>query len=100
MARRLNSIFCAAAFIIAVSGIAFAADMPVKAPPARAIPAAVPSWEGFYVGADIGYGIGISKLNVPDTFLDGNFFGSHGVVGGVLGGYNHMLAPRWLLGIE
>ena len=78
---------------------AFAADMAVKAPPVAASPAAVASWEGFYVGGDIGYGIGISKLNVPGAF-DSNFFGSHGVSGGVLGGYNHMLAPRWLLGIE
>ncbi len=34
---------------------------------------------------------GISKLNVPEAF-DSNFFGSHGAIGGVLGGYNHMFA--------
>jgi hypothetical protein len=100
MRNKLISSLAGSAFSLAASGLAGAADMPVKAPPALATRAALPSWEGFYLGGDIGYGIGISKLNVPETFLDGNFFGSHGVIGGVLGGYNHMLAPRWLLGIE
>lgn len=75
---------------------ASAADMPVKAPPATIAPT-MPSWEGFYLGASGGYGIGITDFNQP---FQGNFVGTHGFTGGLLGGYNHMLAPRWLLGAE
>lgn len=79
---------------------AVGADMPVKAPPPAAEEAAsFPSWEGFYFGGDIGYGIGITKIDVPQDFQS-DFFGSHGFTGGLLAGYNHMLAPRWVLGIE
>jgi outer membrane immunogenic protein len=75
---------------------AFAADMPVKAPPVAAVPTAS-SWDGFYLGADAGYGIGITNFNQP---FQGDFVASHGFTGGLLGGYNHMLAPRWLAGVE
>gem|GEM_PF-2266178 len=73
-----------------------AADMAVKAPP---VPPAltVPSWEGFYLGVDAGYGIGITNFSQP---IQGNFIGTHGFVSGLLGGYNHMVVPRWLVGVE
>ena len=43
-----------AAFSFAASGVAFAADLPVKAPPPVAPVAPVANWTGFYVGAQIG----------------------------------------------
>jgi outer membrane immunogenic protein len=67
------------------------------APPATVARAASPSWEGFYVGGDIGYGIGISKLTQP---FEGDIFASHGFIGGLLAGYNYMPAQQWLIGIE
>jgi outer membrane immunogenic protein len=75
-----------------------AADMPVKAPPRAAV---TTSWEGFYVGAYVGYGYAVTGLDVPGLQL-GQIVGagSKGWVAGGIGGYNKMLAPRWVGGIE
>jgi outer membrane autotransporter protein len=100
---------------IAVSAAALpalAADMPskmpVKAPP---IVAPVYNWTGFYVGGHAGYrwadadftsaayafDPGSGTINFParneNYRLNGGIFG-------VQGGYNFMLAPQWLIGIE
>src|ERR1700733_12612634 len=47
-----------------VSTSAFAADMPLKAPPA---PVPIYDWNGFYFGGNVGYGGGPAPtdLNVP-----------------------------------
>jgi outer membrane immunogenic protein len=75
-----------------------AADMPVKAPP-RVVETT--SWAGFYIGAHVGYGYAVTGLEAPDLQL-GQIIGagSKGWVAGGLGGYNMMLAPRWVGGIE
>jgi outer membrane immunogenic protein len=52
--RVILSRFLACAAILGVTGPAFAADMPVKAPPPP--PPTAWSWTGFYVGVDGGYG--------------------------------------------
>src|SRR5436853_7823478 len=49
MISRLISILCGAGLIVATSGLVFAADMAVKAPPPAA-PPAVWDWSGFYIG--------------------------------------------------
>jgi outer membrane immunogenic protein len=72
--------------------------------PAAAVPPAPPafSWQGFYAGADIGAGFGVARTRVPlgvDT-LDTDFFGGRGFIGGALAGYNVIVMPRTLLGIE
>ncbi len=66
-----------------------------------------PSWEGFYVGGDVGYGFGVNSFNFnayeftgTATPFNTNFLGSQGFIGGFLAGYNHVLTPRWLIGIE
>ncbi len=64
---------------------------------AQVTPPAVSSWEGFYVGADVGSGMGVIKTTEP---FQSDFLGSRGGAWGLLAGYNHMLAPRWLLGVE
>jgi outer membrane immunogenic protein len=74
------------------------ADMPVKAPPI----AATTSWSGFYVGGHLGYGYAVTETSLPDFGLSNRLvgLGSHGFTAGVLAGYNVMLAPRWVAGLE
>jgi outer membrane immunogenic protein len=94
----------------AIAGAIFAVMLPaLGAGEARAAPppSAAPSWEGFYVGGDVGYGFGVDGLDVNTfnftgsaTTINTDFLGGQGFIGGVLGGYNHMLTPRWLVGIE
>jgi hypothetical protein len=48
MDSRLISIVCGSGLIVATSGVVFAADMAVKAPPPPA--PAVWDWSGFYIG--------------------------------------------------
>jgi outer membrane immunogenic protein len=72
-----------------------------------ASPPPVSSWEGFYIGGDVGYGFGVDGFNINafnftgvSTPINTNFLGGQGFVGGGLAGYNHMVTPRWLLGVE
>ena len=89
-----------------------AADMPVKAPVLTAL--AVPSWTGFYAGANLGYGWGDRSPTITATdpgttafikaissgWINPAPFGTSGVVGGFQFGYNFQFAPNWLVGIE
>lgn len=83
---------------------AHAADLgarPYTKAPAYAAPAY--NWGGFYVGAHIGYGWGTTNFDQYQT--NGNYelsgsFDRDGVFGGGQIGYNVMLSPNWLIGIE
>ena len=75
--------------IVAISGSAFAADLPSRRAPPVYVPPPVPlfTWTGFYIGGDIGYGFG------KDTATQSNGpaynVGKHdGVIGGGHIGYN------------
>ena len=82
-----------------VSGVV-ATLLSTGAVPARAAPPPPPamSWQGFYVGAHAGYGFAVAKQS-SDT-LSTDFLGGRGFIGGLLGGYNYMVMPRVLVGIE
>jgi len=97
---------CFALTGIVASGSAFAR----KAPPPPAPPETPAySWSGFYVGANLGYGIGSASAtessfsaglagtplltNAPDL-------GVSGVIGGGQIGYDWQTAPTWLVGVE
>jgi opacity protein-like surface antigen len=78
MTNRAISIVCGAAFVLAASGFAFAADiarkMPVKAPPPA--PAPVYNWTGFYVGLNAGGAWSRTDVSaVPNAALPGIFRG-------------------------
>jgi outer membrane immunogenic protein len=104
--------------IIAVAGLigtpAFAADLPVKAPP----PPPPPTWTGWYAGANLGYSWGNARteeiglasivsaptlgggITNPFEFLDTRTQRLTGVIGGIQGGYNYQIWNVWVLGWE
>ncbi|AMN43362.1 outer membrane protein [Rhodoplanes sp. Z2-YC6860] len=91
------------ALSVLFAGLASAADMPVKAVPKAPVP--VPAWEGFYVGGHVGYGFGVSRFDRDQTGAAANgfstdFLSNHGIAGGALAGYNHLLTSRVLIGLE
>jgi|SRR5215470_9284760 len=98
--------------ILALTQFTFAADLPRKAPIAPA--PVVPSWTGFYVGANLGYGwTGDRSTVISGNDPDAELFlttarpsaqppplNSNGLIGGLQLGYNYQFAPSWLVGIE
>src|SRR5262245_41408321 len=54
----MKSVLSIAFATIVASGSAMAADIPVKAPVLKAPPPAVWTWDGFYIGAHVGYSWG------------------------------------------
>jgi len=94
-------------------GLAYGADLPVKAPVA---PVVVDPWVGWYAGGNIGYSWGRSVTEIAVGPLGDlpNFGGTfsfpggtsspsskvNGVIGGVQVGYIGRIAPHWLGGIE
>lgn len=88
----------ATAFLV---GQAQAADLPVKARTYSAPAAPAPTWTGFYVGVNGGYGG--DKVSYPFTI--GPVAGSadltsSGFFAGGQAGYNWQFAPTWVAGIE
>jgi outer membrane immunogenic protein len=53
----LHKMLISSVAVIGLTGIAGAADMPIKAPP----PVYVPTWTGCYIGGHAGYGVGTSS---------------------------------------
>lgn len=101
---------------IALSGEAFAADMPLPAVSDQVlVPAAADDWSGFYAGVNVGYGWGdVDSSDVSATEADplgslflpfGTFPGADdsasfdGVIGGGQIGYN-LQSGSFVLGIE
>lgn len=70
--------------IVAGTGSAIAADLPVKAPQIAAPPVYLSDWAGFYIGVNGGGGWGHTKF---DFFSEDNTTFSGGLVGGHAG-YN------------
>src|SRR5262249_49508476 len=114
MHDKLISSVAGIAFSFAASGLAFAADMPMKAPPP--VPAPVPTWTGWYVGGNLGASFGHVKTDfnaapVTVTTIDGGTFTSPGFTGtdilhpsGFIGGgqigYNWQYSPLIVVGLE
>jgi outer membrane immunogenic protein len=93
-----------AAFLSAPALAADLGRMPAKAPVTAIAPPAPVYWNGFYVGAQFGYGWGndhtqefATATGLPTGFDRG--FDSSGIVGGVHAGYNHQIGA-FVLGIE
>jgi outer membrane immunogenic protein len=116
MRNKLLSGVAGAAFSFTASGLAFAADIAVKAPPPA--PAPVYNWTGWYVGVNAGASFGNVKTDfnatpvtvtaiatTTSTFTTPGFAGSNteypdGFMGGGQIGYNWQLSPIWVVGLE
>jgi outer membrane immunogenic protein len=114
--NKLVSSVAGTAFSFAASGVAFAADMAVKAPPPP--PAPVPTWTGFYAGIQFGGGWSDEAVNYSPNdvgaaaVLSGNAvspsqavangyrISQSGPVGGFEAGYNWQAGSNWLVGAE
>ena len=93
-------IFAVGAVVASLAAPAFAADLPVKAPPLAPIVAA-PFWTGFYAGVNVGYSWGKAdseaRLNGALIFTDS--LDVNGVIGGGQIGYNWQTG-NFVLGVE
>jgi outer membrane immunogenic protein len=109
MNRSIKVVLSAAVAAMSFAVPALAADLParmaVKAPPA---PLPVATWTGFYAGANIGYGSGVSSTSTSSVlsspggpFINGGSdIAVTGAVGGFQLGYNWQIDPSWLIGVE
>jgi outer membrane immunogenic protein len=96
----MKKFLVAAVAAVGLSGSAFAADMPVKAPMAPAY--VIYNWDGFYAGIEGGGGSMRSHIVVtgPGAADSGYFSNSSGLVGGTLGWNWKVPGGPWLLGLE
>jgi outer membrane immunogenic protein len=103
--RHLRVTLIAALCAVASTQIASATDLPLKARAAPLRPATVVSWTGLYVGGDVGGGWASQDVDiVPCSFCGDSpqvskLKGS-GVLGGIYAGYNFVITPEFLMGIE
>jgi outer membrane immunogenic protein len=95
--------FVYATLAVALAGPAFAADMPLKAPPP---PAPVFSWTGCYLGVHAGAGfksiqstVAVGSTLFPAGFVDQREDAS-GVLAGFQGGCDYQFAGGWVVGVE
>src|SRR5262245_5646906 len=92
----------AAAFAL-IPAVSHAADVrPVVQPPPAVYLPPPPTWNGWYVGGNLGVGWFDQRFN--DDFstglVDVRTGTQSGIVGGVQGGYNWQFAPQWVAGAE
>ena len=101
----------AAVAAVGFASVASAADMPVKAPTYKAPVVAVPpSWTGWYVGLNAGYGFGsesntvnfVPLISPPRNFDNVSYSDQlNGFAGGGQIGYNFQITPNsWVAGVE
>jgi len=95
MRRLLLASVAAGAFSITP---ALAADLPVKAPPPVAAPAA--SWTGCYIGGNVGGGwSGVKSMDPASSVVEIDHTIS-GFVGGGQIGCDYQFATKWVIGIQ
>jgi outer membrane immunogenic protein len=87
--------------LAALTGSAFAADLPSrKEAPVYIPPAPAFTWTGFYIGADIGGSFGSTSLHSDWTGWNSHSLDTSGVMGGGYVGYNYQLNQNFVLGVE
>ncbi len=94
-----KTLMASVALIALGTGIAGAADMPLKAPPPPLPPPF--SWTGFYIGGNVG-GAWVGDNSVTDTDLGLNFGGNNNdgrFIGGGTVGFNYQF-NNFVFGVE
>jgi len=101
----IRSIALAAVSAVALGSAAFAADLPdTKGAPVYAPPPPVFSWNGAYVGGQVGYAWGTTTTSsfvtaAPGISVAGPSHDNSGVVGGGHVGYNYQIS-QFIVGVE
>lgn len=103
--KKQKVLFGLAALTLVDIAVAEAADLPVKAPPPA--PIQTYNWSGFYVGAHAGYrwadadfsGPGYDFVGFPFPVRNESYRLNGGIFG-VQAGYNYLITPTILAGIE
>jgi outer membrane immunogenic protein len=86
--------------VAAVSGSAFAADLPSReAPPVYVPPPPFFTWTGAYIGGQVGYEFGRSTSSLEPTGGSVGDYSPNGVVGGAHIGYNYQIS-QFVIGLE
>jgi outer membrane immunogenic protein len=100
----MRSVVCAVAVFTAIPiGSVFAAEMPVKAPPAPTPPY---NWTGFYLGAEVGGAWAtqqVTNVTGPTAFPAGTVdrpADLSGPLGGIYGGANYEFYNHVVIGID
>jgi opacity protein-like surface antigen len=108
--RKQNLLVGLASLTLLDIAAATAADLPVKAPPPA--PVAAYNWSGFYLGGHAGYRWANANFSGPGNDIDVPGLGTipfparnesyhlNGGIVGVQGGYNFMITPTILAGLE
>lgn len=96
--NRLSTALLAAISSVALTQIAAAADLPMKAPAAAAPIGAPYNWTGIYAGGHIGYLWGRTRVEEDGVVTEPNA-ATNGVVGGVLAGANWQ-SGHFVYGLE
>jgi outer membrane immunogenic protein len=92
---RRTLLFVSTAISAFAASSAFAADLPARAPAEYApVIAPLPTWTGFYIGGNVGYGWGDGKINGVGRTGD-----VEGVIGGGQVGYNWQFG-QFVFGVE
>jgi outer membrane immunogenic protein len=88
----MKKIVLATALLALGSASAFAADLPARTYTKAPMMAPINTWQGFYIGGNVGYGWGNGTIDLTPRLLDGNAASldtkSNGVIGGAQIGYN------------
>jgi opacity protein-like surface antigen len=93
MNQKLPTGLVTAIALVAAGACAHGADLGVGYPQ---MPLG-PNWTGLYLGANVGGAFAQEKAVTPFGPWSPN---SNGVFGGVQAGYNFMVSPSWLIGVE
>ncbi len=96
MSSKLHKRLVLAAALLSAGASAQAADLPARYAKAQSAPLPY-DWTGFYLGANLGGAFSDESAATPFGSFSPN---PSGVLGGIQLGYNFLLAPNWLIGVE